>query len=117
MQASTWMKAPRQRLIDTITLLWTLNEIPDIPRINPLPDDFDATRQLTIERETDIADNFAFLSATTDDMHKVMAVCIEEDLDQEGLTIRVASNTGSLAETENRFKNITQVLEQAALRG
>jgi hypothetical protein len=36
------------------------------------------TRQLVVERENEIASNLAFLSATSDDNQKVMAVSVEE---------------------------------------
>jgi hypothetical protein len=116
MDGSKGMGIPRQRLLDNITLLWTLNEVPDIPRENLLPESSDAVRQLSIERERDLADNIAFLSARTDDMQMVMAVCVEEDLDQAGLTIRMAANTGSLTDVEDGLKNMAKMLEKAALR-
>lgn len=82
-----------------------------------LPSNSDSTRQLTIERERDLADCFAFLSARTDDMMKVMAVCVEEDLDHAGLTIRMAANTGPLTDVEKGLRNIAILLETASLRG
>jgi hypothetical protein len=117
METLTWMKGiSRERLMDNITLLWTLNEIPDIPEEIILPKESDAVGELTIEREKSLVENLAFLSAATDDMSKVMAVCVEEDPDREGVTIRMASNTECRAEILDGFKKITRVLEQAALQ-
>lgn len=107
----------RQRLIETITLLWALNEIPERSGKNDFPKDFDRDRKLTIERETEIVDNLAFLSASTDDPNRVMAVCVEEDPGHNRLVIRMASNTGILDEVEEGFNEIARALEKASLRG
>ena len=106
-----------QRLIENITLLCMLNEIQGNPKENILPSNDDPARQLTFEREKEIVDNLAFLSATTDDSLRVMAVSAEEDSKQGELTIRIASNTGDLSMVEHGFKCIARILEQAALRG
>ena len=77
----------------------------------------DETRQLTLERERQLASDFAFISASTDDMLRVMAICVEESSDQQGMTIRLASNTGDLSRTLQSFKGIANTLERAAIRG
>jgi hypothetical protein len=46
-----------------------------------------------------------------------MAVCIEEHLNGEGLTIRIASNTGDLLAVTTGFILLIKTLEQAARRG
>lgn len=107
----------RRRLIETITLLWTLTEVPEQPKENKLDCGNDEAKQLTTEREKQLADSFAFISASTDDMLRVMAVCIEEDPDQGGMTIRLASNTGDLSRTIEGFKGIARTLQKAALKG
>ena len=66
----------------------------------------DRDRKLTIERETEIVDNLAFLSTSTDDPNRVMAVCLEEDPGHYRLVIRMASNTGILDEVEEGFNEI-----------
>ena len=109
-------RAIRKRLAENIILLWALTETPGEPKECQLRASNDGARQLTVERERQLADDFAFLSATTDDTLRVMAVGLEEDLDQQGMTIRLASNTGDLTEVKEGFENIVQVLEQAALR-
>ena len=107
----------RRHLIETITLLWTLTEVPEQPKENKLDCINDKAKQLTVERERQLADSFAFISASTDDMLRVMAVCIEEDPDQGGMTIRLASNTGDLSGITEGFKGIACTLQKAALKG
>ena len=108
--------ATRQRLIKNITLLWTLNEIPEQPKDNISRCEDDRTRQLTLERERQLADSFAFISASTDNMLRVMVVSIEEDTDRNGITIRLASNTGDLSSMKEALGDIAKTLEKAATR-
>ena len=110
----------RKRLVENIAMLWTLGDVPEQPKENGLcdeGDEGDEIRQLSAERERQLADSFAFLSATTDNMRRVVAVCIEEHPDQKGMTIRLAANTGDLSITRERLQGITKTLERAALRG
>ena len=107
----------RQRLVENITLLWTLNEIPEQPKDNILICEDDRIRQLTLERERQLADSFAFISALTDNMLHVMAVAIEKDADGNGITIRLASNTGDLSSIKEALGGIAKTLEKAAIRG
>lgn len=108
--------ATRQRLVENITLLWTLDEIPEEPKNNVLLRGDDRTRQLTLERERQLADSSAFISASTDNMLRVMAVSIEEDADEDGITIRLASNTGDLSSMKEALDDIARTLEKAATR-
>jgi hypothetical protein len=64
-----------------------------------------------------IASNLAFLSATTDDSLRVMAVCVEERADGRGATVRVASNTRDLTAVTKGLKMLTIALEQAVRKG
>ncbi|XTI83593.1 hypothetical protein V2W45_117976 [Cenococcum geophilum] len=64
---------------------------------------------MSISREKGIASNLAFLSATSDDCLKVMAVCVEEYRNGEGTTIRIALNTGYLSEVKNGFMMFAKV--------
>ena len=106
----------QKRLVENITLLWTLCEIPGRPKENKLGGGQDGGRQLPWDRERQLVDSFAFISASTDDMLRVMAVCIEEDPDKEGMTIRLASNTGDLSDVTRGFNGIARSLEQATWR-
>ena len=85
----------QKRLVDNITLLWALCETPDQPKENELHGSHGEGRQLPLDRKKQLVESFAFISASTDDMLRVMAVSIEEDPDKIRMTIRLASNTGT----------------------
>ena len=104
-------------MVENITLVWALCETPDEPKDNELNGSHDEGRQLPLDREKQLVDSFAFISASTDDMLRVMAVSIEEDPDKIGMTIRLASNTGDLSHVIQGFNSIARTLEQASLRG
>lgn len=112
-----WGTVPRQRLMENITLLWTLNEIIELPGKNQLCEEETHSRQLPLEHEGTIADLLAFLSATHDDTHNITAVCIEEGRKRKSLTIRVASNTGDCLYLTKAFKEMARILEKAHSRG
>ena len=58
-----------------------------------------------------------FISASTDNMLRVMAVSIEEDADRVAITVRLASNTGGLSSMMEVLGEITNILEKASKRG
>ena len=74
-------------------------------------------RRLSLKQESDLVDDLAFISATSEEPEHVIAVCIEEHRDSKGLTIRLARNKGDLQETKHALKEITSVLEKVAARG
>lgn len=109
---------PRQRLMENITLQHVLNNIVEDPRENVVRDDEkESWRQLSIESERTIADLLAVLSGAHDDNCKIMAVCIEESRDHDGLTIRMAANTGDCSYVTDGFEEIAKTLETAHRRG
>jgi hypothetical protein len=69
-----------QQLWDSISRIGKLNEIPEQPKENILVSRVNPNRHLDISRENEITGSLAFLSATSDDNLKVMAVCVEEHL-------------------------------------
>ncbi|CZS92490.1 uncharacterized protein RAG0_03089 [Rhynchosporium agropyri] len=107
----------RAQLQQSISNLQQLDELPAIPRENLVSLDIDSTRQLSVTREKEIACNLAFLSATSDESLKVMAVCVEERCNGKGIIIRVAANTGDLSTVTAGFVRLARVLEHAARRG
>lgn len=122
MDSLWWGGVSRKVLAENITLLGLLNREPEKPMENPLPPHLlteteSTSRQLSIERERDLVDSLAFLSAWSDDPEKVMAVCVEENQDSEGLTIRMASNRGNLEPVKKGFTIIASILERAAAKG
>ncbi len=118
--ADSWGNVSRQRLMETIVILWTLTEVPGGPKVRKpvhLLSEGPATRQLTFEREKGLVQILAFLSGTTDDPSKVMAVCIEESSVGDSLTIRLATNSGDCSDVLPRFRGIATILEQSSRRG
>ncbi len=105
-----------QNLVGNITLLWTLCKVPGQPKENRIRRGYNGGRQLRQDRERQLADSFAFLSASIDDSALVMAVCIEEDPDKSGLTICLASNSGDLSHVAQGLNGIARTLERASLR-
>lgn len=106
----------QKRLVENTTLFWTLCEVPGEPKENDIHVGHDEGRQLSGDRERQLTDSFAFISATTDDMLRVMAVSIEEDPDKKGMTVRMASNTGDLSVVTEGLNGIARTLELASLR-
>lgn len=107
----------RKHLMQNITLLRSLSQVPKKPEENHIFSDADTTCRLTIERENEIVGYLAFLLATTDDILKVIAVCVEEDDSGEAITICIASNTRDLSEVVKGFTRLARILEKAARRG
>ncbi|MCJ1387130.1 hypothetical protein MMC17_010259 [Xylographa soralifera] len=105
----------RKHLAENIILLRSLNKVPGEVKECDLPAE-NQSRQLSIAREKQLGDDFAFLSATTDNMSRVMAVGIEEDDGGTGMTIRLASNTGDLSRIREEFRKIGDILQEAASR-
>lgn len=104
-----------KRVVENATLLWTLTNIPEQPRVFKSYASKDRTRRLTVERERHLADDLAFLAAYKDDM--ITAAGVEEDLDGKGITVRIASNTGGFSSVKEYFTKIARLLERATLRG
>ena len=108
----------RERLKHNITILWALNEIQEIEQENQLRPDIEPhARHLSAEREREIADNLAFLCATSDDPLKVRAVCLEEEPNTLGVIVRLASNTGGLLTVKHGLERIARIMQRAARRG
>ena len=107
-------------LVEAIALLYTINQCPESPKDNQPSKtitNLSASYQLPLQREKEIVENLAFLSATTNDSTRVMAVCLEQARSRKSCTIRLTSNTGDLEETVNGFNRMAKILERAASRG
>ena len=121
MRSSSWYGIDRQRLRENIVLLSMLEKEPEKPKHNPEPQypaqGSNGLRQLDFIRERDLVDYLAFLSASSEDPKKVMAVCVEENPSAQELRIRVAMNTGDLQSAKDGLERITAILEQAARQG
>jgi len=114
-----WDQAGHQRMVENITMLQLLDAEPADPGENKLRSNLEdeSARQLSLEKERDLADHLAFLSASTHNPYRVTAVCIEEDTNGEGLTVRMAVNKGNLKNEKYAFERIAVILERIALQG
>ncbi|RFU33731.1 hypothetical protein B7463_g2601, partial [Scytalidium lignicola] len=106
----------RQELQQSISRLEMLSSVPQPPEENVMPTDVHSSHHLSIVRERQIVSNLAFISATSDDGNRVMAVCIEEHRNGVGTTIRIASNSNNILEVTNGFILLARILERAAKR-
>ena len=118
--AEPWGNVSNRRLMETIVILWALTDVPGGPAVRKPPHPLSeglATRQLSFEREMNFVEMLAFLSGTSDDPSKVMAVCIEESSTGDSLTIRLAANSGDCSEILDGFRRMAMTLEQSSRRG
>ena len=107
----------RADLRSSITRLQKYGKIIAKPEENVFKSVSESQHCLSKEREKEIASNLAFLSSTSDSPLEVRAVCIEEDHDGNGATIRLSSNSGDLSALTMDFRTIAETLEVAASRG
>ena len=77
----------------------------------------DSDSSLTLSREMQLAEHFAFISSTKDDPNRVTAVCVEADQDRAGITLRVAANTDCLSHTEQELQVVADIMMQASKHG
>jgi hypothetical protein len=102
-------------IAENSALLFSITDVPEEFQECKLADE-DESYQLPIAREKQLADDFAFISAWTQDGTKVMAVGIEEDADKQGMVIRLASNTGQSTVAGDGLEGIASTLQKAASR-
>lgn len=114
-QDSAYLKL-RQTIVQNSAFLHALDEVPGTEEESRLVYTGQQDYQLTIDREKELSEDFAFLAARKDDPDNVMAVAIEEDEDKCGMTIRVATNKGDLAGVKTGLGDIAHILERAATR-
>ena len=106
----------RELIAQNSAFLAAFNELPGTEQETRLLDTRQQEYQLTIDREKELSEGFAFLAARKEDPNNVMAVAIEEDLDKCGMTIRVATNEGDLTGVKAGLSDIAEILERAATR-
>ena len=122
MEPMAWGRVTEQVLRENIALLELLGKEHKKPAANLLAPDFrernsSFSRQLTIERERDLIDTFAFLSASSGDPDQVIAVCIEEQQDGKSMTVRISANSGDMRPRKKVLKRIVSTLEHIASEG
>ena len=114
--AELWGESFRTRLMRNIRLLHALDPVIESPHENQISDRDAQGRQLSIQRERELADAFALLAATDENPKRVMAVAVEE-IDDRHLTIQVASNNGYCQSAEEGLQKLANSLETARTRG
>lgn len=104
--------AELQRLATNAVTLYALDDLHEA--CLPANSSLGTNRQnyhLPFSREKQLAEAFAFLAATTDDMKYVMAVAVEESESGESMIIRLASNSGDLGPIKLALQRIVTKLE------
>jgi hypothetical protein len=104
-------------LAENIMLLQKTCDKPSPPTHNRLEDMAvpDAQgRVLSLRKELDIAECLTYLSTYSNHPHRVMALCLEERGDHEGLIISVATNDGSLLHLQQGVQSLVRILQQQA---
>jgi predicted RNA-binding protein YlqC (UPF0109 family) len=99
-----------------------LREIMEPPSEISISDIVDHTgdkvqRVMSLQREKELAESLAYLASWSDDPAHVVAVCTEESSGRDGLTIRLAVNTGSLGKVIEGFQKMAKLLEKTARKG
>lgn len=122
MSPHKWREIDHAHLLQKIILLQLLNEVPEKPCENTIVglepgEGLSSGRTLTVQREKELAESFAFLAATTDDPRKIVAACVEEDKVKGGLTVRLAVNNGGLDNVKAGFEKMSVILRRATQRG
>lgn len=102
------------RLAENITLLQKVNSEPGRPSENAIPCLELDERALKLRHERDIADCLAFVSTYSNDPNRVMALCIEEKPNRQGLIVSVAANAGNLDTLTFGMHGIVSILENEA---
>lgn len=109
-------KSLRQRAMESATLLWSLDEVPENPKEN-IPAGGIGTFNLPVDREKQLADDLAFIASSEDDSKRIVAVCMEEQSNNGGVVIRVASNVGDVENTARNLQRVADSMSEASHRG
>lgn len=122
MSPHKWREIDHAHLLQKIILLQMLNEVPEKPGENNIVslqsrEGVSSTRSLTLQREKELAESFAFLAATTDDPKKIVAACVEEDEAKGCMTVRLAVNNGGLDNVKAGFEKMSEILKRATQSG
>ncbi|KAF1949449.1 hypothetical protein CC80DRAFT_598904 [Byssothecium circinans] len=101
------------RLAEDIALLQRICNKPIKPTTNKYNGQVPTNdRALTFKQEADIVNCLCYLSSYSDNPDHVMAMCVEEALDHRGLTVTLATNTGSVSHLQQGVESICTVLER-----
>lgn len=122
MLSRSWQDVDQAHLLQKIILLQLLNNTPEKPSGMCVsewsaPTDYFTQRVLSLQREKELAESFAFLAATTNDPRKIVAACVEEGELGKCLTIRLAVNNGGLDNVRTGFQKLARALERIPRAG
>lgn len=112
-------KAKLQELSQEIVLLRMLTAEPATPTRNAIlncdkPDlSLPLGRKISLQRELDFVDNLTFICATSENPENVIALCVEEQVQSNSCTIRIAMNAKLPEELLDGMRAIAGVLEKA----
>jgi hypothetical protein len=106
----------------SIAVLAALNRVPGSPVTEQLaeetlPEETDSVRSIAVRHEKIFIEQLAFICAYSDDPLHVLAFCIEESQILDGVTIRLAANTGNHQALLDGLMPITAMFEQEASQG
>lgn len=110
-------KIPRDVLLNKISLLAMLGPIREGQQEHSLTSTDDPRRGLTIDQEGEIVRNLSFLAYRRKDPHSVVALCIEEQEDGEGMTVRFSVNGDSVLYVKEGLQQICTTLEKISRQG
>ena len=116
-------KSKLQELSQEIVLLSMLTAEPARPTRNAIFNHENADlslsrgRKLSLQREVDLVENLTFICATSDNPEHVIALCVEEQIQPNSCTFRIAINANLPKALLDGVRAIAQVLEKADSRG
>jgi hypothetical protein len=103
------------RIAENATLLRRTCDKPIDPTCNPLPPELgDSGRTLKFHDELDIVSCLSYLSTYSDDPGMVMALCVEEKVDHQGIIVSISTNNETVSDLERGVQSIVDVLERQA---
>ncbi len=122
MSSRGWRDFDQAHLLHKIILLQLLNNTPEKPSEMSISERSAQTdnltkRVLSLQREKQLAESFAFVAATTNDPKKIVAACVEESKKGRCLIIRLAVNNGNLDNVKAGFERMARALERIARAG
>lgn len=102
------------RLAENIALLRKTCDKPISPTQNELPVMSSNNRTLSFQNELDIVSCLSYLSTYSDHPGLVMALCIEEKPNRQGLVVTLATNNDAASDLKRGVRGIIDVLEKQA---
>jgi hypothetical protein len=106
----------KRRAAENATLLFCLNEQPNAPHETTYAPSISSS-ELSIRREMQLAEDFAYISSMKDDPNGVTAVCMEADYNTGGIAFRVATNTGCPSHIVQQLQMVADIMVRASKRG